>query len=73
MLFRSSHDVELRDYVWGSMRCYECRSLMIVGMCSGHVHAYPNPPGDTLKGLRHLERASYMNDNEEDRFGGCPN
>ena len=55
------------------MRCYECRSLIIVGMCSGHVHAYPNPPGHTLKGLRHLERASYMKINGEDQFGGCPN
>ena len=39
---------ELRDYVWGSMRCHECRSLIIVGMCSGHVHAYSNPSGHTL-------------------------
>ena len=45
-----SHDIELCDYVWGSMRCHECRSLIIVGICSGHVHAYPNQSGHTLKG-----------------------
>ena len=44
-----SHDIELRDYVWGSMRYHEYRSSIIVGMCSGHVHAYPNPSGHTLK------------------------
>ena len=35
-----------------------------IGRYSGHVHAYPNPSGHTLKVYRHLDREFVMKMNE---------